>query len=108
MCGRFTLTVPASEIADALGRFAGLEPELKPRYNIAPTQNILALRQIAADQPLPYCRLRWGLVPFWADDLKIGSRLLNARADSVADKPAFRAAFKRRRCLIAADGFYEW
>lgn len=108
MCGRFTLTVPASEIADALGRFAGLEPELKPRYNIAPTQSILALRQVAADQPPTYCQLRWGLVPFWADDLKIGSRLLNARSDGVADKPAFRAAFKRRRCLIAADGFYEW
>src|SRR3954463_7969789 len=108
MCGRFTLTVPASEIAAALGVFDGLEPDLKPRYNVAPTQQVLVLRQASPEQPPAYCRRRWGLVPFWADDLKIGSRLLNARADTIAEKPAFRAAFKRRRCLIPADGFYEW
>src|SRR3954471_15982045 len=108
MCGRFTLTVPARKIQEALGFFEGLEPDLAPRFNVAPTQNILALRQVEPDKPPAYCRLRWGLVPSWADDLKIGNRLLNARADTVADKPAFRAAFKRRRCLIPADGFYEW
>ena len=108
MCGRFTLTVPADEIAAALGVFEGLVAGLKPRYNIAPTQQVLALRQTSTDEPPAYTQLRWGLVPFWADDLKIGSRLLNARADTIAEKPAFRAAFKRRRCLIPADGFYEW
>src|SRR4051812_12903308 len=108
MCGRFTLTVPARKIQEALGFFDGLDPDLAPRYNVAPTQNILALRQTEADKPPAYCKLRWGLVPFWADDLKIGSRLLNARADGVAAQPPSRPAYRRRRCLIPADGFYEW
>jgi putative SOS response-associated peptidase YedK len=105
MCGRFTLRTSANLVAETFGLFEGLG-ELPPRYNIAPTQTVLAIRR--TDASPAFCRLRWGLVPFWADDLKIGNRLLNARADSVADKPAFRAAFVRRRCLIPADGFYEW
>jgi putative SOS response-associated peptidase YedK len=107
MCGRFTLTVKPARVEEAFGLFGGLEADLTPRYNVAPTQNILVLKH-AADAEPTYCNMRWGLVPFWADDLKIGNRLLNARADGIADKPAFRAAFKRRRCLILADGFYEW
>jgi putative SOS response-associated peptidase YedK len=106
MCGRFTLTVPAHEIEEAFGLFEGLDSAMMPRYNIAPTQQVLALRSDEAGKH--YVSLRWGLVPFWADDLKIGARLLNARADGIATKPAFRAALKRRRCLVLADGFYEW
>ena len=106
MCGRFTLTANAHLIEETFGLFEGLDPALGPRYNIAPTQQVLALRR--TDTGRAYVKLRWGLVPFWADDLKIGSRLLNARSDGIATKPAFRAALKRRRCLILADGFYEW
>jgi putative SOS response-associated peptidase YedK len=106
MCGRFTLTTPAQRIEEAFGLFAGLDPAFAPRYNIAPTQSVLAIRRTDAGKE--YVALRWGLVPFWADDLKIGSRLINARADGIATKPAFRAALKRRRCLVVADGFYEW
>jgi putative SOS response-associated peptidase YedK len=106
MCGRFTLTANAHEIEEAFGLFEGLDPVMPPRYNIAPTQQVLALRSTETGRR--YVSLRWGLVPFWADDLKIGSRLLNARADGIATKPAFRDALKKRRCLILADGFYEW
>jgi putative SOS response-associated peptidase YedK len=108
MCGRFTLTASPRLVEEAFGLFAGLPADLAPRYNIAPTQGVIALRQTEAANPPAYCVLRWGLVPNWADDLSIGNRLINARAEGIADKPAFRAAFKRRRCLIAADGFYEW
>jgi len=82
--------------------------EMPPRYNIAPTQPVAAIRLEAATETREYAALRWGLVPSWATDLKIGSRLINARAETVASKPAFRAAFAKRRCLIPADGFYEW
>jgi len=99
MCGRFTLTRPAREVADFLDADV---PELFPRYNIAPTQPVLALR---AGGP---AMLRWGLVPPWSADLSVAPRMLNARADTVAAKPSYRAAFARRRCLIVADGFYEW
>ena len=82
------------------------EPELTPRYNIAPTQEVAAVRQ--GEQGRELSMLKWGLVPSWAKDPGIGARMINARAESVADKPSFRSAFKRRRCLILADGFYEW
>lgn len=75
-------------------------------FNVAPTSSVLAVRSDGANRSLD--GLRWGLVPTWADDIKIGSRMINARAESVAKKPSFRSAFKRRRCIIAADGFYEW
>jgi putative SOS response-associated peptidase YedK len=81
-------------------------PELPLRYNVAPTQPVGVVRQ--RDHERSFRLVRWGLVPFWADDPKIGSRLINARADTIATKPAFRAAFKERRCLVVADGFYEW
>jgi putative SOS response-associated peptidase YedK len=99
MCGRFTLTRPAREVSNFLGVEA---PEIAPRYNIAPTQPVLTLRQSGVSL------LRWGLVPSWAEDISIGVRMLNARAETVTEKPAFRCAFARRRCLIPADGFYEW
>lgn len=83
-------------------------PELPPRYNVAPTQPVAAVRRAAGEARRELVMLRWGLVPFWADDLKIGAKHINARSESAADKPAFRAAFRERRCLIVADGFFEW
>ena len=105
MCGRFALYTPQ----EAVVRLFGLNsaPDLLPRYNIAPTQSVLAIR--ADEQAGREAQtLRWGLVPFWAKDLAIGSRMINARGETVSEKPAFRQAFRRRRCLIPADGFYEW
>jgi len=104
MCGRYTLRTPARQLALPFG-LADV-PEIAPRFNIAPTQPILTVRD-AGDGPKAAI-VKWGLIPSWANDTTIGSRCVNARADSVATKPAFRAAFKRRRCLILADGFYEW
>jgi putative SOS response-associated peptidase YedK len=106
MCGRFTLTISGDLLADFLG--LGEVPAQAPRWNIAPTQSVLAVRQ-SADAPRPTAaNLSWGLVPSWAKDVRIAYQLLNARSETVADKPAFRAALRRRRCLIPADGFYEW
>jgi putative SOS response-associated peptidase YedK len=104
MCGRFTLAVPAADIADFFEVDARLN--LPPRYNIAPTQQAPVVRTKEDGRELAL--LRWGLVPAWAKDPAIGNRMINARAESVAEKPAFRAAFKARRCLVPADGFYEW
>ncbi|MDA0220238.1 MAG: SOS response-associated peptidase [Proteobacteria bacterium] len=105
MCGRFTLKGPPNQIAEMLG--LATVPNLAPRYNIAPTQDVLALRpQADGDRQLAW--LRWGLIPFWAKDMMIGAKMINARADTVAEKPAFRQAYRSRRCLIPADGFYEW
>jgi putative SOS response-associated peptidase YedK len=107
MCGRFTLRAPASVVAEQFSIFE--IPSWKARYNIAPSQPVAAVRSAdiaAATRELAW--LRWGLIPGWASDPSIGNRLINARAETVADKPAFRTAFRRRRCLIVADGFYEW
>jgi len=105
MCGRYTLRVSPAELAEI---FATLNQiEWTPRYNIAPTQTVVAVRQ-AEQGGRELARVRWGLIPSWAKDHKIGSNLINARADSVATKPSFRQAFKKRRCLIPVDGFYEW
>lgn len=106
MCGRFTLRTTPTKILNEIG--VQMTLPLEPRYNIAPTQTVSAIRQLEGKAEPEYVGLRWGLVPFWADDLKIGSRMINARSETVADKPAFRAAFKKRRCLIPADGFFEW
>jgi putative SOS response-associated peptidase YedK len=108
MCGRFTLTQPA-EIAARfeLDNFAPPEPEFyTPRFNVAPTQRIVVIP--TSDGQRVARRMRWGLIPIWAKDAKIGPAMINARAESVATKAAFRTAFKSRRCLIPADGFYEW
>lgn len=105
MCGRFTLTVDASELQDEFP-WINIPPEsLQPRYNIAPTQPVAVLPN-DGEQRLDY--FIWGLIPSWAKDPKIGNRLINARAETLAEKPSFRNAYKRRRCLIFADGFYEW
>jgi putative SOS response-associated peptidase YedK len=82
-------------------------PPLGPRYNIAPTQQVGIVRQAGPEQR-EFVWMRWGLVPRWAKDLSIGSQMINARSETAATKPAFRDSFKRRRCLIAADGFFEW
>ena len=104
MCGRFTQTFNSSALAD----FFELTniPEIEPRYNIAPTQNILAI--VSENKERKAKLLRWGLIPRWAKDGKIGAKLINARGETVAEKPSFRNAFRCRRCLIIADGFYEW
>ncbi len=81
-------------------------PLFEPRYNIAPTQSVAAIRLRDGRRQLSF--LHWGLIPSWANDASIGNRLINARADAVADKPSFRSAFKKSRCLVVADGFYEW
>ena len=108
MCGRFTLRAPASVVAE---QFAVFEmPPFTPRFNIAPTQPVAVVRLAPhVDQPQrELVWLRWGLIPSWAKDPAIGNRLINARAETAAEKPAYRTAFRRRRCLVAADGFYEW
>ena len=107
MCGRFTLRTPASAVARLFADLELTPPEFKPRYNIAPTQAISVVRQ-SPIEGLHWCQLRWGLIPFWAKDRAIGSQMINARSETIATKPSFRAAFKSRRCLIPADGFYEW
>lgn len=104
MCGRFTQRVPAARLRREF-KLKEL-PHVEVRYNIAPTQNILAVRQAADEREAVY--LKWGLIPSWTKDSSIGSRLINARSETLLEKPAFRTAFKRRRCLIPADGFYEW
>lgn len=104
MCGRFTLAVPGEQVA---AQFQLAEaPALAARYNIAPTQQVAAVRATEAGRELGM--FRWGLVPSWAKDLSIGARMINARSETAAEKPAFRAAMRQRRCLIPADGFYEW
>lgn len=105
MCGRFTLTVAPDELMRELG----LEPvsDFAPRYNVAPQQPVLAVAA-GREGELRTGTLQWGLVPWWAEDARIGSRMINARGESLASKPAFREAFDRRRCLVIADGFYEW
>ena len=94
-----------SAVAEAFG--VTVDWALPLQFNIAPTQMVAAVR-VARGGVRELCQLKWGLVPHWADDAKIGNRMINARADSVATKPAYREAFKARRCLVVADGFYEW
>jgi putative SOS response-associated peptidase YedK len=103
MCARFSLAGP-ERIADRYPQFK-LRGGWPRRYNIAPTQDVLAVRNDGSRETVP---LRWGLVPSWAKDPALGQKLINARAETLAEKPAFRSALQRRRCLIFADGFYEW
>lgn len=104
MCGRYLITSTLEAIRRV---FDVLEsPNLGARYNVAPTQQVPVVRFGEGGREL--VQMRWGLVPSWAKDLSIGAKMINARAETVAEKPAFRAAFKRRRCLLPADGFYEW
>jgi putative SOS response-associated peptidase YedK len=104
MCGRFTLTVDAHQIREAFP-WITVPEQVQPRYNVAPSQPVAVVPNDGKNQ-LDF--FVWGLVPFWAKDPSIGSRMINARAETVDQKPSFKSAFKYRRCLILADGFYEW
>lgn len=106
MCGRYTLKSRPEIIAEVFG--VPVPPTLPQRFNIAPSQQVLAIRQQPGGRQRELVALQWGLVPFWADDPGIGSRLTNARSETAATKPAFRGSFRARRCLVVADGFYEW
>lgn len=107
MCGRYTLTAGGDQIAAHFLTRNRLEFEA--RYNIAPTQLAPVVVAEGGDPEVRVAAMfRWGLVPHWADDLKIGNRLINARSETVASKPSFRASYRSRRCLVVADGFYEW
>lgn len=106
MCGRFTNHTPAkiyAQIFDA--ELDGVERQ--PRFNVAPSEDVLVCR-VDPGGKRKLVTVKWGLVPFWAKEPKIGYKMINARAETVASKPAFRAAFRQRRCLVCADGFYEW
>jgi putative SOS response-associated peptidase YedK len=105
MCGRYTLATSEAALQAEFG-LDEIPADYRPRYNIAPGQEVLAV--IRDGDRLRAGWLRWGLIPFWAGDPSIGNRMINARAETLATKPAFRQAFERRRCLILADGFYEW
>jgi putative SOS response-associated peptidase YedK len=104
MCGRFTLTTSPEQLRAA---FEGLSvpDQIQPRYNIAPTQPVAV---VVNDGNFKLDYFTWGLIPSWAKDPSIGNRMINARAETLAEKPSYRAAFQRRRCLVLADGFYEW
>jgi putative SOS response-associated peptidase YedK len=104
MCGRFTLTTNLGAIAKRFGVSRFLE-EVGPRYNIAPTQTVIVVND---DGTRHLTEMQWGLIPSWAKHPAIGNRMINARAETVATKPAFRVTLRKRRCLIPADGFYEW
>lgn len=105
MCGRYSLTHAAAAIA---ARFGVEEPEdFQPRFNVAPTQMMPVVRR-SGNQGKELAMLRWGLIPFWAKEKKIGARMINARSETAAQKPSFRAPFRKRRCLVVTDGFYEW
>ncbi len=104
MCGRYTLTIDPADLQDML-KLGELPPELHPRYNIAPTQPVPVVTS-ADDRKVEL--FQWGLIPSWSKDPAIGSRMINARAETLAEKPAYRVPFARKRCLILADGFFEW
>ncbi|MED3550671.1 SOS response-associated peptidase [Cytobacillus praedii] len=107
MCGRFTLTATFTEIIQRFEIAAAIEEELyNPNYNVAPSQSVLSVINDGSKNRLGF--LRWGLIPPWAKDMKIGNKMINARAETIAEKPSFRSAFKKKRCLIIADSFYEW
>jgi putative SOS response-associated peptidase YedK len=106
MCGRYRL----SRSKELLAEHFDVEPDddWEPRYNIAPMQNVPVIRQHPEQPRRLNSRMRWGLIPFWAKDASIGFKMINARAETVATKPAFRESLRKRRCLIPADGFFEW
>lgn len=105
MCGRYSLGTDPRQVAASFGLVADLLPD-RPRYNIAPTQSVLGV--VRAGDGLRAGLLRWGLIPAWSTDPAIGSRMINARSETVHSKPSFRSLFASRRCWILADGFYEW
>jgi putative SOS response-associated peptidase YedK len=106
MCGRFTLVTRRDDLARELGIPREAIPEdLTPRWNIAPSQLVPIVRQ---DEEVRMALFQWGLVPSWAKDPKIGNRMINARAETIAEKPSFKGPFRAKRCLVVADGFFEW
>jgi putative SOS response-associated peptidase YedK len=105
MCGRYTLRTPVDSLAEAF-EIEEYPSSITPNYNIAPTQEVAAV--VEEDEKRKLEMLHWGLIPSWAKDPSIGNKMINARAETVAEKPSFRRAFKVRRCLILADRFYEW
>jgi putative SOS response-associated peptidase YedK len=104
MCGRFTLTVDPAELKDTFNDY-DFPAQFAPRFNIAPSQPVLAISNDGQNRAEFFV---WGLIPSWAKDPAIGNRLINARGETLAEKPSFRGGFKYKRCLILADGFYEW
>lgn len=104
MCGRYTITLTPDEYQEELN-LDDLPVDFVPRYNVAPTQPVMVVRDFSTHQVE---WMRWGLIPSWAKDLAIGARMINARSETLLEKPSFREAFQKRRCLILADGFYEW
>jgi putative SOS response-associated peptidase YedK len=105
MCGRFTLSTPAQQIAALFGAEAPASP-VRPRYNIAPTQSVPVL--LRKDQKVAFAEMRWGLIPSWSRDDRAASSLVNARIETLEEKPSFRDSVPARRCLVPADGFFEW
>ena len=105
MCGRYTRKEDLARLAEVL---KVILPHLKPSYNIAPSQMVAAVRVKPESGDRECVELKWGLIPSWAKDPSIGNKMINARGETVAEKPAFRKAFRQRRCLVLADGFYEW
>lgn len=108
MCGRYTLRTKLNVLLQQFAAELAEEIDYRPRYNIAPTQRVLAVRQPEQGAKRELVELRWGLIPIWEKDTKIAYSTSNARGDTVAEKPAFRSAFKKRRCLILAHGYFEW
>jgi len=104
MCARYSLAAPPNQLEKLLD--VPMPEGIQPRYNIAPTQSVVAVRAESGEAEATF--LRWGLVPSWAEDLSIGQRLINARAETAAERPSFRSAFRKRRCLIPASSFFEW
>lgn len=105
MCGRYTLAVEMDELAERFGCPA-VEPVIKPRYNVAPSQVMPVVVPVGEERQLHF--MQWGIVPFWAKDKSMGPRLINARLETARQKPAFKSAYLHRRCLVPATGFYEW
>lgn len=109
MCGRYTLTNVSQNLLGPLFDVVDIPVAgLSPRFNVAPTQDVPIVRVLAHGGPRTLSLAHWGLVPSWAKDLSIGSKMINARAETAAEKPAFRSSFKNKRCLVPTDGFYEW
>ena len=105
MCGRYTLTASEEQLNEEFNAIVGDELR-RARFNIAPTQNVPVVRVMGNDRRLD--ALRWGLVPHWAKDIKVGSRMINARSEEAASKPAFRSRLRKQRCLVPCTGFFEW
>ena len=105
MCGRYSLVIGMEQLVKRFG-IGGVEAELVPRYNVAPTQTMPVV--VGQEGSRELRMMQWGLIPFWAKDKSIGSRLINARVETVAEKPAFKYALRQRRCIVPADGYYEW